>query len=105
MTRWTSYHAMVILAELEGAVGDESHVGRKDRLALLAENGAEAKAKSNQENGRPKDPPKQKVRREPKVVNPKLKPSLVARLNLSALSGFLMKGVLGARIVSIRMSP
>ena len=54
--------SMVILAELEGAVGNESQMGRKDRLALSAENSEEAKAtsKGNQENGRPKDPPKAK---------------------------------------------
>ena len=54
--------SQVILAELEGAVGNESQMARKDRLAVLAENSDEGKAKGKgkQDDRKPKDPPKPK---------------------------------------------
>ena len=54
--------SQVTLAELEGAVGNESEMARRDRLALLTENSEEGKGKGvgKQDNSRPKDPPKPK---------------------------------------------
>ena len=98
--------ARVLLAELEGAVGNESQLSKKDRVALLkTEENKDGKGEGkNKDPPRPKDPPKSKAEGA-EGDQPPAKGDQKGRPNPSVIIGLQRTVALLETAACIRMTP